>query len=180
MNQRTKTDLQRLLDAFRHARYPGGYPSGRDKDALAKRLMAEFRDWCSRQGLATALEKAEEEAALLEASEELENAFAELAAEGKARSICVPKADGTVERRWSLTSKESASPQPRPESQDKNLRLPKRRKAHLPRQLSSRQFSLAFPRVLPPRLLRLSLHEPNGRDECVQQARVVALASLLA
>jgi hypothetical protein len=50
------------------------------------------------------LGKAEEEAALLEAAEELEDAFAELAAEGKARSICVPKADGTIELRWSLSA----------------------------------------------------------------------------
>jgi hypothetical protein len=32
----------------------------------------------------------------------LENGFAELSAEGKARSICVPKADGTIEGRWSF------------------------------------------------------------------------------
>ena len=120
MNQRPKTDLQRLLDAFHHARYPDGYPSGRNEDTLIKRLMSEFRDWCNRQGLATALEKAEEEAALLVAAEELEEAFAELAAEGKARSICVPKADGTIERRWSFTSKGKASPQLRPETQDSN------------------------------------------------------------
>jgi hypothetical protein len=81
------------------------YPSGSNEDALAKRLMSEFRDWCERQGLAAALEKAEDEAALLETAEQLEDAFAELAAEGKARSICVPKADGTIERRWSFTSK---------------------------------------------------------------------------
>jgi hypothetical protein len=76
--------------------------------------MSEFRDWCSRQGLATALEKAEKEAALVEAAEELEDAFAELAAEGKARSVCVPKADGTIERRWSFTSKGKAAPPLRP------------------------------------------------------------------
>jgi hypothetical protein len=120
MSQRAKTKLQRLLDAFRHARYPDGYPSSRNEDALAKRLMSEFRDWCNRQGLAVTLQKAEKEAALLEAAEELEDAFAELAAEGKARSICVPKADGTIERRWSFTSKERASPQPRPETPDRN------------------------------------------------------------
>jgi hypothetical protein len=105
MSHHAKTKLQRLLDAFRHSRYPDGYPSGRNEDALAKRLMSEFRDWCSQQGLDTALEKAEDEAALLEAAEELEDAFAELAAEGKAGSICVPRADGTIERRWSFTSK---------------------------------------------------------------------------
>jgi hypothetical protein len=120
MSQRAKTKLQRLLDTFRHARYPDGYPSSGNEDALAKRLMSESRDWCSRQGLATALEKAEEEATLLEAAEELEDAFAELAAEGKARSICVPRADGTIERRWSLTSKEKAPPQLRPETKDRN------------------------------------------------------------
>jgi hypothetical protein len=119
ISQRAKTKLQRLPDAFRHARYPDGYPTGRNEDALARRLISEFRDWCNRQGLAIALEKAEEEAALLVAAEELEDAFAELAAEGKARSICVPKADGTIERRWSLTSKEKFSP-PLPEPQDRN------------------------------------------------------------
>ena len=97
-----------------------GIPPGRNEDALAKRLMSEFRDWCSREGLATALEEAEKEAVLLEAAEELEDAFAGLAAEGKAKSICVPKADGTIERLWSLTSKEKASPRPRPETQDRN------------------------------------------------------------
>jgi len=120
MSQHAKTKLQRLLDAFRHSRYPDGYLSSRNEDALTKRLMSEFRDWCKRQGFATALEEAEEEAALLEAAEELEGAFAELAAEGKARSICVPKADGTIERRWSLTSKEKASPKKRVETQDNN------------------------------------------------------------
>jgi hypothetical protein len=105
MSQHARTKLQRLLNAFRHTRYPDGYPSNRNEDALAKRLMSEFRDWCNRQGLANALEEAEEEAALLEAADELEDAFAELAAEGKARSICVLKADGTIERRWSFTSK---------------------------------------------------------------------------
>jgi hypothetical protein len=120
MSQHAKTKLQRLFDAFRHTRYPDGYPSGRNEDALAKRLMSEFREWCNRQGLATALEKAEKEAALVEAAEELEDAFGELAAEGKARSICVPKADGTIERRWSFTSKEKAFPQLRPETRDRN------------------------------------------------------------
>ena len=120
LTQHAKTKLQRLLDAFQHARYPGGYPSGRNEDALAKRLMSEFRDWCNHQGLPTALETAEEEAALKVAAEELEDAFAELAAEGKARSICVPRADGTIERRWSFTSKEKASPQLRPETRDRN------------------------------------------------------------
>jgi hypothetical protein len=85
-----------------------------------KRLMSEFRDWCNRRGLAGALEKAEEEAALLVAAGELEDAFAELAAEGKARSICVPKADGTIERRWTLASKEQACQQPQPETRDNN------------------------------------------------------------
>jgi hypothetical protein len=120
MSQLAKTKLQRLLDSFRHARYPDGYPSSKNEDALAKRLMSEFRDWCNQQGLATALEEAEKEVALLEAAEYLEDAFAELAAEGKARSICVPKADGTIERRWSLTSKGKASPRPRLESRDRN------------------------------------------------------------
>jgi hypothetical protein len=120
MSKHAKTKLQRLLDAFWHARYPDGYPSSRNEDALAKRLMSEFKEWCNRQGLATALEKAEKEAAMLVAAEELEEAFSELAAEGKARSICVPKADGTIERRWSLTSKEKASPQLRPETNDRN------------------------------------------------------------
>jgi hypothetical protein len=119
MSQHAKTKLQRLLDTFRHARYPDGYPSGRNVDALTKWLMSEFRDWCNQQGLATALEKAEKEAEMLEAAEELEDAFAELAAEGKARSICVPKADGTIERRWSLTSKGKASPSSRPETRDR-------------------------------------------------------------
>ena len=107
MNEPGKTKQQRLLDAFRHARYPDGYPSGRNEDALAKRLMLEFRKWCNQQGLDTALEKAEEEAAVLDAAEELEDAFAELAAKGKARSIIVPRADGTIERRWSFTSKKN-------------------------------------------------------------------------
>jgi len=53
------------------------------------------------------------------AAEELENAFAELAADGKARSICVPKADGTIERRWSFTSKGTPLPQRR-ETRDSN------------------------------------------------------------
>jgi hypothetical protein len=69
--------------------------------------------------LATALEKAEKEAALLEAADELEDAFGQLAVEGKARSICVPRADGTIERRWSLTSKGKASPKLRPETKDR-------------------------------------------------------------
>jgi hypothetical protein len=120
MSYHAKTKLQRLLDAFRHSRYPDGYPSSGNEDALAKRLMSEFRDWCNRQGLATALEKAEEEAVVLEAAEELENGFAELAAEGKARSICVPKGDGTIERRWSLSSKGKASLPSRPEPPDRN------------------------------------------------------------
>jgi hypothetical protein len=120
MSQKSKTSLQQLLDEFRHARYPNGYPRSRNEDALAKRLMAEFSAWCNQQGLATALEKAEKEAALLEAAEELEDAFARLAAERKARSICVPRADGTIERRWSLISKEKTSPEIGPETRDRN------------------------------------------------------------
>jgi hypothetical protein len=120
VNQRPKTDLQRLLDAFRHSRYPDGYPSGRNEDAFAKRLMSEFKDWCNKQGLATALKEAEKEAALLEAAEELEDAFGKLAAEGKARSICVLKADGTIERRWSLVTKKTTSSQARPKTQENN------------------------------------------------------------
>jgi hypothetical protein len=84
--------LQRLLDAFRHARYPDGFPLSRDEDTLAKMLISEFQDWCNQQGLASYLEKAEKEAALSEAAEELEDAFAELAAQGKARSISFPRA----------------------------------------------------------------------------------------
>ena len=110
MNQRPKTGLQRLLDAFRHARYPDGFPRSRDEDALTKRLMSEFEDWCNQQGLASDLKKAEKEATILAAAEELEDAFAELAAKGKARSICVPRADGTIERRWWLVWKEKAPP----------------------------------------------------------------------
>jgi hypothetical protein len=67
--------------------------------------VSEFREWCNQHGLASALEEAEKEAALLELAEKLEDELARLAAQGKARSICVPKADGTMERRWSLTSK---------------------------------------------------------------------------
>jgi hypothetical protein len=120
MSQQAKTKLERLLDAFRQARYPDGYPSSRNEDVLAKRVMSEFREWCNGQGWATALEEAEKEAALLEAAEELEDAFAGLAGEGKARSICVPRADGTIERRWSFTSKEKASPHLRPETRERN------------------------------------------------------------
>src|SRR5437867_199195 len=82
MSQHAKTKLQRLFDAFREARYPGGYPASRNEDALARRLMSEFKGWCHQQGLATALEEAEREAALLEAADELEDSFGELAAEG--------------------------------------------------------------------------------------------------
>jgi hypothetical protein len=82
--------------------------------------MSEFKDWCNQQGLAAALKKAEKEAALLEAAEELEGAFARLAAEGRAQSICVAKADGTIERQWSFTSKEKAPPPLRPETRDRN------------------------------------------------------------
>jgi hypothetical protein len=116
MSQHAKTDLQRLLDVFRHARYPDGFPCSRNKDALTKRLMSEFQHWCTQQGLASDLEKAEKQAALLEAAEELEDAFAELAAQGKARSIGVPRADGTIERRWCLVRKKRA----RPDTRDSN------------------------------------------------------------
>ena len=120
MNKRPKTELQRLLDAFRHARYPDGFPHSTDEDALAKRLVSEFKDWCNQQGLASDLEKAEKEAALAEAAEELEDAFVELAAKGKARSISVPRADGTIERRWSLVTKRKASPQSQSETRENN------------------------------------------------------------
>ena len=120
MSRNLKTDLQQLLDAFRHARYPDGFPPNEDEDVLAKRLISEFEDWCNQQGLAADLERAEKEAALSEAAEELEDAFAELAAQGKARSIIVPRADGTIERRWSLISKEQRSPQERPDTRDNN------------------------------------------------------------
>jgi hypothetical protein len=33
--------IPRLVVAFRHARYPDGYPSSRNEDTLAKRLMSE-------------------------------------------------------------------------------------------------------------------------------------------
>ena len=61
-----KTNLQRLLDTFRHARYPDGFPLTEDEDAMVKKLVSEFHAWCRRQGLATALEQAEKEAAVLE------------------------------------------------------------------------------------------------------------------
>jgi hypothetical protein len=120
VSQNAKNSLQLLLDAFRHARYPDGFPLSRDEDTLAKMLMAEFQDWCNQQGLASVLDKAEKETALSEAAEELEDAFAELAAEGKARSISVPRADGTIERRWSLVTKKKAAPQARPKTQENN------------------------------------------------------------
>jgi hypothetical protein len=120
VSQHAKTDLQRLFDAFRHARYPDGFPLSRDEDALARRLMSEFQDWCNQQGLRFDLEKAEKEAALLEAADELEDALAKLAAAGKARSISVPRADGTIERRWSLVMKKKASPQSRTKTQENN------------------------------------------------------------
>jgi hypothetical protein len=104
MSRHSKASLQQLLDEFRHACYPDGYPATRNEDALTKKLMSEFRIWCDQHGLSSVLEKAEKEAALSEAAEKLEDEFARLAAEGKARSICVPKADGTMERRWSLTT----------------------------------------------------------------------------
>lgn len=84
-------------------------------------LMSEFEDWCNQQGFASDLEKAEKEAALSEAAEELEDAFAELAAEGKARSISVPKADGTIERQWSLVTKGTTSLQSRRKIQGGSL-----------------------------------------------------------
>ncbi len=120
MSQYTKNSLQRLLDAFRHARYPDGFPLSRDEDSLAKMLMSEFEDWCNQQGLASHLEKAEKEAALLEAAEELEDAFVELAAQGKARSISFPRADGTIERRWSLVTKKKSSSRSRPKTHENN------------------------------------------------------------
>jgi hypothetical protein len=83
-------------------------------------LTSEFEDWCNQQSLASDLEKAEKEASLLEAAEELEDAFAELAAKGKARSISFPRAEGTIERRWSLVTKKKASPQSRPKTQENN------------------------------------------------------------
>jgi len=120
VSQNAKNSLQRLLDAFRHARYPDGFPRSRDEDASTKRLMSEFEDWCNQQGLASDLEKAQKEAALSEAAEELEDAFAELAAKGRARSISIPRADGTIERRWSLVTKKKASSQLRPKTQENN------------------------------------------------------------
>jgi hypothetical protein len=83
-------------------------------------LMSEFEDWCNQQDLASDLKKAEKEAVLSEAAEELEDGFAELAAQGKARSISVPRADGTIERRWSLVTKKKASSQSRPRTQENN------------------------------------------------------------
>ena len=120
MSQHAKNSLQRLLDAFRHARFPDGFPLSRDENTLAKMLMSEFQDWCNQQGLASHLEKAEKRGHTLEAAEELEDAFAELAAKGRARSISVPKADGTIERRWSLVTKKKASSQSRPKTQKNN------------------------------------------------------------
>ena len=120
VSRNLKTDLFRLLDAFRRACYPDGFPLNEDEDALTKRLMTEFEDWCNQQGLAADLERAEEKAALMEAAEELDDAFAELAAQGKARSISVPRADGTIERRWSFISKEQRSPQKRLDKHDNN------------------------------------------------------------
>ena len=120
MSQHSKSSLQTLLDAFRHARYPDGYFCTGNEDALAKKLMSEFREWCNQQGLGAALEEAEKEAAVLEAAEELEDDLARLAAEGKARSICIPRADGTIERRWSLVSKRKASPNLRSKTRHPN------------------------------------------------------------
>lgn len=115
MGQPSRTKLQQLLDAFRLARYPCGFPSARDAETLVKRLMSEFQDWCSQQGLSSALRDAEKEAEVLEAAAELEEDFSELAAEGKARSVSVPKADGTIERRWILTSGLKVPPPLRPD-----------------------------------------------------------------
>ena len=120
MSRNLKTDLLRLLDAFRNVRYPDGFPFNEDEDALTKRLKAEFKDWCHQQGLAADLERAEKEAALMEAAEELDDAFAELAAQGKAQSISVPRPNGTIERRWSFISKEKRSPQKPLDTYDNN------------------------------------------------------------
>jgi hypothetical protein len=120
MGQQSRTTLQQLLDAFREARYPGAFPTARDEGALVKRLMSEFQDWCNQQGLSSALKDAEEEAAILDAAAELEDDFADLAAKGKARSVSVPKADGTIERRWILTSGVKAPPPLRPDTPDRN------------------------------------------------------------
>jgi hypothetical protein len=120
VSQPSSSKMQRLLDAFRHDRYPGGFPTARDVDAVVKRLMSEFRDWCGQQGLSSALKEAEQESAVLEAAAELEEDFGKLAAQGKARSVSVPKADGTIERRWILTSGLKAPPPLRPDTPDRN------------------------------------------------------------
>jgi hypothetical protein len=120
MSRPSRTKLQQLLDAFRHDRYPGGFPTGRDEDTVVKRLMSEFQDWCERHGLSSALKAAEEEAAILEAAAELEDDFGRLAAEGNARSVSARKADGTIERRWMLRSGRKAPPPVRPDKPDRN------------------------------------------------------------
>jgi len=112
--------LVAIAEGFDMTNPHGRDPASRNEGALATRLMSEFKDWCNQQGLAATLEEAEKEAALLEAADELEDSFGELAAEGKAQSICVPKADGTIERRWSLTSKEKTPPQLQPDTWDCN------------------------------------------------------------
>src|SRR5262249_45760758 len=120
MSQPARTKLQRLLDAFRQARYPGGFPTSRDADAIVRRLIAELESWCKPQGLSSALKEAEEEAEVLAAAAELEEGFGRLAAEGKARSICVKKADGTIERLWSLTSGMKAPPRLGSDTRERN------------------------------------------------------------
>jgi hypothetical protein len=120
VSRQSRTKLQQLLDAFRHDRYSGEFPTARDADAVVKRLMSEVQDWCEQQGLSSALKEAQKEAAVLDAAAELEEDFGRLAAQGKARSISVPKADGTIERRWILTSGPKASPPLRPDTPDRN------------------------------------------------------------
>jgi hypothetical protein len=120
MSRQSKTKLELLLDAFRRNRYSGEFPTARDVDAVVKRLMSEFQDWCEQQSLSSALKEAEQEAAVLEAAAELEEDFGRLAAKGKARSVSVPKADGTIARRWILTSGLKAPPPLRPDTPDRN------------------------------------------------------------
>jgi hypothetical protein len=120
MSQPSRTKLQQLLDAFRRDRYSGEFPTAGDVDVVVKRLMSEFQDWCEQQGLSSALKEAEQDAAVLEAAAELEEDFGRLAAQGKARSVSVPKADGTIERRWILTSGLNAAPPLRPDTPDRN------------------------------------------------------------
>jgi hypothetical protein len=82
--------------------------------------MSEFQDWCEQQGLSSELKEAEQEAAVLEAAAELEEDFGRLAAQGRARSISVPKADGTIERRWILSVCLKALPPLRRDTPDRN------------------------------------------------------------